>query len=80
MQMYQVSFELKCPQGITAAVYDDLITKVRTEPCVTEHRDMIDELLDAPGKVPGHGAALAQPRLAGLQLRGYLLDSRPEAK
>lgn len=51
MQMYQVSFELKCPQGITAAVYDDLITKVRTEPCVTEHRDMIDELLDAPGKV-----------------------------
>ena len=71
MQMYQVSFELKCPQGITAAVYDDLITKVRTEPCVTEHRDMIDELLDAPGKVrkgmaPRSAAAPGRPPAARL--------------
>lgn len=51
LRWHQVSNDLKRPAGLMGDIYDDLLARQATEPCVLERDDMVAALMEAPAKL-----------------------------
>lgn len=51
LRAYQLSGDFKRPAGITGELYDEFMEALRSEPCVIERDQDVQDLMEAPDKL-----------------------------
>ena len=51
LRWHQVSNDLKRPAGLMGDIFDDLLVRLASEPCVRERDEMVESLMESPAKL-----------------------------